>query len=250
VLAYEADGRGPRLVLVHGFTQTARSWGPLAEALAADHEVVRVDAPGHGRSARVEADLWEGAELLVATARRGTYLGYSMGARLCLHAALAHGAQVRGLVLLGATAGIDDPEGRAERGASDEGWARCLETEGLEVFLERWLAQPLFATLHPTAAGLDARRENTVAGLASSLRRAGTGVQEPLWPRLGELAMPVLVLAGERDERFVTLGERLAGAIGANATLAVVAGAGHAAHLEGPEAVLAALRPWLAAHHL
>ncbi len=250
MLAHEIDGDGPRLVLVHGFTQTARTWGPLAEGLAADHEVVRVDAPGHGGSGRVEAGLWDGADLLVTTAGAGTYLGYSMGGRLCLHAALAHPAAVAGLVLVGATAGIDDPVEQAARVSSDEAWARCLEADGLDAFLRRWLAQPLFSGLDDQRAGFEARRQNTVAGLASSLRRAGTGVQEPLWGRLGALSMPVLVLAGEHDERFTALGKRLVATIGGNAELAVVAGAGHAAHLEAPEAVLDLLRPWLAVHHL
>jgi 2-succinyl-6-hydroxy-2,4-cyclohexadiene-1-carboxylate synthase len=250
MLACEVDGSGPRLVLVHGFTQTARSWGKVAESLAEDHEVVRVDAPGHGRSARVEADLGEGAELLVATAGVGTYVGYSMGGRLCLHAGLAQPDEVTGLVLLGATAGIEDPRARAERVAADECWARSLEVDGVDAFLRRWLAQPLFAGLDEAGAGLDARRENTAAGLAASLRQAGTGVQEALWDRLGALSMPVLVLAGERDERFAALGERLVASVGDNASLAAVPGAGHAAHLEAPEAVLAVLRPWLADHKL
>lgn len=249
-LACEVDGAGPRLVLVHGFTQTARSWAPLADDLAADHEVVRVDAPGHGRSARVEAGLWEGAQLLVDTAGAGTYLGYSMGGRLCLHAALARPEALNALVLVGATAGIDDPEERAARVAADEAWARCLESEGIDAFLHRWLAQPLLAGLDDGHAGLESRRENTVAGLASSLRRAGTGAQEPLWDRLGALSLPVLVLAGEHDERFTALGRRLVASIGSNAEMAVIPGAGHCAHLEAPEAVLAVLRPWLAAHQI
>ncbi len=250
MLAHDIDGHGPRLVLVHGFTQTAQTWGPLAAGLAADHEVVRVDAPGHGRSAHLRTGLEEGAQLLVATAGAGTYLGYSMGGRLCLHAALAHPAAVRGLVLVGATAGIDDPAERAARAAADETWARFVEIDGVEAFLHRWLAQSLFAGLDDERAGLRARRKNTVAGLASSLRRAGTGVQEPLWERLHGLSMPVLVLAGERDERFTALGERLVSSIVSNAELAVIPGVGHCAHLEAPEAVLAVVRPWLAAHHL
>ncbi len=60
--------------------------------------------------------------------------------------------------------------------------------------------------------------------------------------------MPVLVLAGERDERFRAAGERLARSIGGNARLALVPGAGHAAHLERPQAFLDVLRPWLTAH--
>ena len=250
MLAHHVDGSGPRLVLVHGFTQTAAHWGPVAEHLSTDHEVVRVDAPGHGGSARPTADLWSGADLLALTAGAGTYVGYSMGGRLCLHLALAHAGLVEGLVLVGTTAGLDDPEERAQRLAADEALARRLEEEGVDAFLAWWLAQPLFAGLDERAAGITARRENTAAGLAASLRLAGTGAQEPLWGRLGELAMPVLVIAGERDHRFSTLAHRLVDAIGDNAEVAAVAGAGHSVHLEAPGAFLAVLRRWLRRHRL
>lgn len=250
MLAHERHGAGPRLVLVHGFTQTARCWGAVATELALDHEVVRVDTPGHGRSAGVAADLASGAELLGATGGRATYVGYSLGGRLCLHLALAHPDLVAGLVLIGATAGIDDQAERAERAAADERWARRLEAGGLDAFLHDWLDQPLFAGLPAEARSLEARRENTVAGLATSLRLAGTGVQEPQWHRLGALAMPVLVVAGERDRRFVDIGRRLVSSIGANAEPGLVAGAGHAAHLEAPFAFLDLVQPWLARHRL
>ena len=74
----------------------------------------------------------------------------------------------------------------------------------------------------------------------------GTGSQEPLWDRLGELGMPLLVMAGERDLRFVEIGRRLVAAVGDAARLAVVPGAGHAAHLERPAELLLALREFLA----
>ena len=238
------------MALVHGFTQTRRCWGPVADDLAADHEIVAVDAPGHGRSSHVRADLWESAQLLAAVGGDATYLGYSMGGRLCLHLALAVPEHVRALVLVSATAGIDDPTQRARRRDEDEHRARRLEAEGLEPFLERWLAQSLFAGLAEEVQCREERRENTVAGLAASLRLAGAGAQEPLWHRLDELAMPVLVVAGEHDPRFTALGRRMVDAVGDNATLALVPGAGHAAHLEAPAGFLAVLRPWLAAQGL
>ena len=94
------------------------------------------------------------------------------------------------------------------------------------------------------------RLENTVEGLASSLEQAGTGAQEPAWDRLGDLAVPVLVLAGGDDAKFAALAARMTGAIGTNATLALVDGAGHAAHLEQPERFLAIVEPWLDRHGL
>ncbi len=250
MLHAEVDGTGPRLVLVHGFAQTRDCWGVVGADLATDHEVVRLDAPGHGRSATFHAGIRTGARLIADQGGTATYLGYSMGGRFALHVALANPELVRGLVLIGATAGLEDPVERSQRQAQDEAMAQRVEREGIEAFLDAWLAQPLFAGLGPDVQFLEARKENTVDGLAESLRQAGTGAQDPTWHRLDRLDLPVLCVAGADDTKFAALAERLVSSIGANATLALVPGAGHAAHLEQPDAFLAVLRPWLATHGL
>lgn len=246
----ERSGSGPPLVLVHGFTQTSRCWGPEADDLARDHEVIRVDAPGHGRSREILAGLRTGGRLIADQGGEATYLGYSMGARFCLHLALANPELVRGLVLVGGTAGIEDPEERAARRAADLQTAERIRSEGLATFLDQWLDQPLFASLPPDRTFRAERLENTVDGLRASLDQAGTGAQDPSWHRLATLEMPVLVVAGALDTKFAALAERLATEIGANATLALIDDAGHAAHLEQPDRFLAVLRPWLRAHGL
>ena len=246
----ERRGAGPTLVLVHGFTQTRRCWGPEVDALAADHEVVLVDAPGHGRSADIMAGLRTGGRLIADQGGEATYVGYSMGARFCLHVALTNPELVRGLVLLGGTAGIEDPAEREQRRQQDLATAARIERDGLEPFLDDWLAQPLFAGLPPERAHRAERLENTVDGLRSSLEQAGTGSQDPSWHKLHRLDMPILVLAGADDAKFAALATRMAEDVGDNATLALVAGAGHAAHLEQPERVLAIVQPWLARHGL
>lgn len=243
-------GSGPRLVLVHGFAQTQACWGPVGPALARDHEVVRVDAPGHGGSAAVEADLAATTDLLADAGGPATYVGYSMGGRMVLHLALARPEVVRGLVLIGATAGIDDPIEREARQVADDALAVAIEVDGVDAFLDRWLALPLFAGLDETTQFRTERATNTAAGLASSLRLAGTGAMEPLWDRLPSIEAPALVLAGEHDEKFTALGRRVAEGIGDNATFATVPGAGHSAHLEAPDAFLALFGPWLAHHGL
>jgi 2-succinyl-6-hydroxy-2,4-cyclohexadiene-1-carboxylate synthase len=240
-------GKGEPVVLVHGFTQSAGAWGPLAERLAAGYRVVAVDAPGHGRSAAVRADLWQSAALIGEAGGPATYIGYSMGGRMALHLALSRSDLVRRLVLVSATAGIDDPGQRAARLASDEDIARRIERDGVDAFVAWWLRRPIFATLPAEAAAVDSRLGGTVAGLASNLRRTGTGTQEPTWDRLGELAMPVLVIAGALDRPYVERAERMATAIGANAELAVIEGAGHACHLEAPDVWLEAVEGWLTA---
>jgi 2-succinyl-6-hydroxy-2,4-cyclohexadiene-1-carboxylate synthase len=245
VLHAEVEGTGPRTVLVHGFTQTRRSWGRAGAALARRFEIVRLDAPGHGGSSDVAADLREGARLIGEVGGPASYVGYSMGARLCLRLALDAPKIVQSLVLVSGTAGIEDPRERQRRRSADDRLAEELERIGVEEFLRRWLAGPLFKSLAPTEADIEARRENTVAGLASSLRLAGTGTQEPVWNQLEELAMPVLVVAGERDRLFCERAAAMAGAIGSNAEVAIVPEAGHALHLERPEEFVALVEPFL-----
>jgi 2-succinyl-6-hydroxy-2,4-cyclohexadiene-1-carboxylate synthase len=231
-------------VLVHGFTQTGRSWDTVAGRLAEHHEVIAVDAPGHGGSAHVRAGLTDGAQLLGRAGGRAVYIGYSMGGRLCLHLAIDRPDLVERLVLVSATAGIDDAGERAARRAGDEQLAAAIEDDGIDVFLDRWVAQPLFATL--ADPGLDDRRRNTADGLASSLRLAGAGTQAPQWGALAALTMPVLLIAGALDAKFVAAAERMA-ALLPRATVAIIDGAGHAAHLEQPAAFLAVVEPWLTA---
>lgn len=234
-LHVERVGTGDPVVLLHGFTQTGRLWGRFGEELSRSHELVLIDLPGHGGSSEVRADLWSTATLLdevVAGIQPFSLVGYSLGGRVALHLALARPERVRRLVLIGATAGIEDSLARARRRARDEAAAAALEADGdLAGFLERWLANPMFAGL--SDSGLDERRRNTPAGLASSLRLSGTGTQQPLWGRLAELAMPVLALAGADDPRFARDAGRLADGAPFGA-FSLVPGAGHAAHFHQP----------------
>jgi 2-succinyl-6-hydroxy-2,4-cyclohexadiene-1-carboxylate synthase len=236
-----------RVVLVHGFTQTLASWGRVGERLVRGREVVRVDLPGHGGSGGVRVGFEQAAGLVGAAGGGGTYVGYSLGGRLCLRLALDRPDLVERLVLVGASPGIADPVARAERRAADEALAGEVERDGVAAFLDRWLAGPLFATLPAGAAGRAERLANTPEGLAYALRRLGTGVQEPLWDRLAGLRPPTLLLAGERDAKFAALAHQMANAIGQAARVAVVPGAGHAAHLERPAATAALLEAFLAA---
>jgi len=234
---------------LHGFTQTGASWAPVVERLEEHFPLLLPDAPGHGGSNLVRADLWGTADLLArSVAGRAAWAGYSMGGRTAIHVALAHPEQVESLVLISATAGIEDETERAARRAADEALARRLEQEGTERFLDWWLAQPLFATLPRASAGLEERLTNTPEGLASSLRLAGTGVQQPLWARLAELGdrgVPVLLITGELDQEYRDRAGRLAASIGPTATTFVVPGAGHACHLERPRLVASAMSSFL-----
>jgi 2-succinyl-6-hydroxy-2,4-cyclohexadiene-1-carboxylate synthase len=242
----ERDGSGPRVVLLHGFGQTCRCWGNVAAALAAHHEVVRLDLPGHGDSADVTADLPATGRLAAEAGGPAVYVGYSMGARMALHVATEAPAALRGLVLVGGTPGIEEAAARAERREQDQALAARIRGKGVGWFVDWWLAQPMFAGLSPATRFEDERRSNTAEGLARSLELAGTGSQRPLWSALPGIDVPVLVMAGEDDERYAAIASRTAAAIGPNARTALVPGAGHSAHLEQPAPFLEAVQPWLA----
>jgi len=244
-LATERRGAGPRLVLVHGFTQTRACWGPVADDLATDHELMLVDAPGHGGSATSRPSFAEGAAMIGTAGGPATYLGYSMGGRYLVALAVARPDLVERLVLIGASPGLASADERAARCAADERLAQHLLDIGLAPFLDEWLALPLFAGLPEPMQFRTERLANDAEGLASSLRLAGTGAQDPLWDRLPSLTMPVLLVTGAADAKFTAIAEQMTAAIGPNATHVTIAGAGHTAHLEDPDAFRSAVRPWL-----
>jgi 2-succinyl-6-hydroxy-2,4-cyclohexadiene-1-carboxylate synthase len=244
-LSDPSSSRG-RIVLAHGFTQTARSWSHFERLL--DHslpgiETLAVDMPGHGAATELRGDLWASAEYLVDQGGRDTYVGYSMGGRVALHAALAQPGRVEALVLIGATAGLDSASARQQRRDADELLAARIELIGVSSFIDEWLVNPLFAGLGDDQALRADRLRNTAEGLAASLRSTGTGTQEPLWDRLTEIDIPVLVMAGENDEKFRAIGQRLADGL-PRSTFEIIHDAGHSVHLEQPTITAQVLSDW------
>ena len=236
---------GETLVLLHGFAGTGRGWDPVIAQLEPErYTALAPDLRGHGSRAGARPVTFEAirADVLAEAPPRFELCGYSMGGRIALHVALAAPERVTRLILVATSAGIDDEAERAARRAADDRLADEVERGDIAAFAHRWLAQSLFG-------GDDAETQrrarediarNDPAGLAAALRGAGTGVMTPLWSRLPELTMPVLVLAGERDAKFTAIAERLVAAI-PDARLELIPGAGHALPRAAPAAVAGAI---------
>jgi 2-succinyl-6-hydroxy-2,4-cyclohexadiene-1-carboxylate synthase len=233
------------VVLLHGFGGTRRAWDGVAALLPGErYRPLALDLPGHGEAADAPRPItFAGCveHVLARAPQRFVLCGYSQGGRIALHIALAAPQRVARLVLVATTAGIEDDAERARRRRSDRMLAEDLERRPYEEFIERWRTQPLFAG-EPREVGALARedqRRNRPDALAAALRGIGSGEMQPLWSRLPELALPVTILAGERDAKFQALGRRMVGLL-PDARLLVVAG-GHGLPLENPAAVALAL---------
>ena len=243
------------LILLHGFAQSSASWDAVARKLAATgRPIYALDLVGHGESER-PADACAYAldaqgEALLSFARmvadregaRPAVLGYSMGGRVTL-AALRRDPRAFAAVVLEA-AGFG-PATQAERDAATERDAACaarLRADGLEAFMDFWEQLPLFASqrnLPPDVrkrlrAG---RMANDAEALARTFEQAGQHVMPSRAETLETLAVlraggtPLLYLAGERDEKYRALAAQAAEA---GATVCIIPGAGHNAHLEAP----------------
>jgi 2-succinyl-6-hydroxy-2,4-cyclohexadiene-1-carboxylate synthase len=231
---------------LHGFSQHGDSWDELV-SLAGDNR--RWLTPDLRATTLAGAR----AEVLALWAREGVershLMGYSQGGRVALFCAAAHPGRVRTLTAIGAHAGLEGAQ-RSVRMAEDEALARRIEREGVDWFAEHWAALPLFAGLSrrgpAVLARLDAgRRRNDARHLAATLRGMGAGATQPFWDRLGAITAPALLVAGAEDPRYVDFAERLLAAI-PDARLAVVPRAGHAVHIERPDAFAALLADHLA----
>lgn len=232
-----------RLVLLHGFTQSPETWARVRDRLpeAIEGEPVEVLAP------RVPdgLDFAATARSVLEACGPGVYCGYSMGGRLCLRGALDSPGLVRGLVLVSASAGIADDAARARRAEADDELAADVRRLGVEEFLRRWLAQPMFSGLRArgalgTTGGGAEEVSRRAAGtgverLEHQLRVLGQGAQEPLWARLRELRMPTAVVTGRDDLKYEDIGDAMAASV--PASIRVHLDGGHALPLEQPAAV-------------
>jgi len=257
-LHYERRGKGPAVMLLHGFTGNGRSMVDVSLALARDFEVIAPDLPGHGRSIGADdGPVYPFDECLDRLAEtlehaghaRAHWLGYSMGARLALAFALRFPGRVSSLLLVGGRAGIVDASERAARRSADDALADRIEADGIEAFIDEWLAQPLFESQRRrghefVAVQRRQRLDNDARALAASLRGLGPGAQPPMFDELPRLDVPVLLVAGALDRAFVAHARDCQRLL-ANADVRVVADAGHAVHLEQPAAFIGVAREFL-----
>jgi 2-succinyl-6-hydroxy-2,4-cyclohexadiene-1-carboxylate synthase len=249
VYHFELSGNGEPLLLLHGFSGSRHNWRTHLPVFARHFRVIAVDLLGHGETAvppnPARAQMEPAAADLAALLRQITtppvhLLGYSMGGRLALYFALNYTHYVKQLVLESASPGLKTDRERSERQQRDGALADFIEQNDIAAFVARWEQLPLWDSQKdlPDSVRQKLHRQrlkNNPTGLASSLRGMGTGVQPSLWPYLGQLAVPTLLLCGEHDHKFIAINREMVQAM-PQARLHIIPRAGHTVHLERPSA--------------
>jgi 2-succinyl-6-hydroxy-2,4-cyclohexadiene-1-carboxylate synthase len=225
------------VLFIPGFMQRGDAWRPVAELLPERYPSRLLDHAEHSFEGRMAEIAEAGAEFLV---------GYSLGGRLALRAALRSPEAYRGVVLVGATAGIEEGPMRVQRAEADEKLASWMEAMPIEDIVALWERQPLFADQSDLL--VDEQRPGRLSqdprSLALLLRTAGQGVLDPVWDELHSLELPLLAIAGARDDGYSAAAKRIA-SVAPKARAAIVEEAGHAAHLQQPAEVASLIAAFL-----
>jgi naphthoate synthase len=246
------------LLVLHGFSGQSAVWHQFARELLPDYYLVIPDLPGHGQSfssknpgdMALHTTVQDLASLLehLSISQAGI-LGYSMGGRLALHFPLYARRLTQFLILESATAGLESAQDRRQRREADDFLACEISQRGMEWFSDYWGNTPLFATqperaVEASRRQTELRQQNSPEGLSYSLLAAGTGQQASLWSVLPFYSVPALIIAGGEDPKFTDIARRLHKNL-RSSTLQIIEGAGHAAHLENPQAFHSAVANFL-----
>ncbi|KEF37554.1 2-succinyl-6-hydroxy-2,4-cyclohexadiene-1-carboxylate synthase [Schinkia azotoformans MEV2011] len=242
-------GEGEPLLLLHGFTGSLQTWSPFINDWGHSFKLILIDMIGHGKTDHPEdvdrysmenavRDLKEILHILNIT--KAHLLGYSMGGRVALSFSILYPEYVLSLILESSSPGLELEEERLARIDSDNQLAKRIIQGGIHEFVDYWEKIPLFFTQEQRLT--DARKQairqerlgNSSQGLANSLRGMGTGVQPSWWDQLAHFQKPVLILAGEDDQKFCLIGKKMH-RLFPNSKILIIKDAGHAIHVEQPE---------------
>lgn len=254
------EGTGDLIVAIHGFTGDSTTMLALVDEIRDGRPALLVDVVGHGQSAAPEhlehysmPSVVDQVLSLIGPHQPETVhlIGYSMGGRIALSMAARAPWYFASITTLSASPGIEDPIERAARYDRDQLQAHDLEEQGLRAFVDNWLAQPLFEpyrsmlSVEAFEQTIAQRLQSSPAGLANSLRGTGTGSMPPVWNSLSSIRSPLCAIAGELDDRYVTIAAAVADAAPFG-RFEVIENAGHVVHQENLSAVAAVISSFLA----
>lgn len=241
----------PYLMLLHGFMGSQQVFSPLIKPLFLFCNPVTIDLPGHGNTttdpdpnrfttARQVSDL---DSILSRLAFDDLYLyGYSMGGRLAFQILVSHPHYFKGAVIESAHCGLTSEEEKDQRKKLDEERAAAIEAD-FEGFLSEWMDMPLFQSTSGEQKKLysEVMRSQNPALMSASLRGFGAGVMPEVCSKLQNLSLPLQLISGELDEKYVEIMSRISQQ-GRNIRHRKIPGAGHRVHADQPKALAGVIK--------
>ncbi|WP_310485360.1 2-succinyl-6-hydroxy-2,4-cyclohexadiene-1-carboxylate synthase [Chamaesiphon sp. VAR_48_metabat_403] len=236
----------PPLLLLHGWMGSCEDYCEVIELLRSNFYCIAIDLPGHGKAQTIDE---ESGYNFIDTARGivrllddlkidcCTIAGYSFGGRLALYLALEFPDRFDRVILESTSPGLATQAQRQARIASDRQIIDRLITDNFAEFVKDWYRQSLFVGIdkHPNFPDLILRRiaTNQPINLARSLQFAGLGMQPYLGDRLKTATVPILLIAGELDRKFVEI-DRIIVRECLTAILKIVPNCSHNIHFQQP----------------
>jgi pimeloyl-ACP methyl ester carboxylesterase len=240
---YETHGSGPAILLSHGFSATSQMWASQVQALSQDHTLITWDFRGHGRSDAPE-DLalyseshttGDIAAILQETGFDTAVIGgLSLGGYMSLAFYADYPQRVKGLLIIDTGPGFKNDAAREEWNRTAESAARGIEESG-----DDGSASP-------------ERRQSVhrdIRGVANVGRTMLKQYNARVIESLPGIAVPTLVVVGDRDEPFLVSTDYMAAKI-PGASKLLIADAGHASNMDQPEAFNRGILGFLAEHGL
>ncbi|MCW5316710.1 2-succinyl-6-hydroxy-2,4-cyclohexadiene-1-carboxylate synthase [Nostoc sp. KVJ3] len=254
------NGNKPIIIFLHGFMGNIHEFDEAIKLLAEDFSYLTLDLPGHGKTEVLGGDEYYRMEptaqaiinLLDELKIDKCYLiGYSMGGRLALYLTLHFPEHFIKVVLESASPGLATEAERLERVRRDTQIAKKLSRSIIKTdfaaFLANWYNQPIFGYIknHPEYNRMiESRLQNNPQQLDKSLRFMGNGCQPSLWDKLQGNKISILLLAGEYDEKFISINKQIA-ELCEFAQLKIISNAGHNIHFENTLAFVENIKDFL-----
>ena len=236
----------PIILFLHGFMGNIHEFDEVIKLLFDDFSYLIIDLPGHGKTQVLDDEYYTMASTATAIIQlldqlkidQCYLIGYSLGGRLALYLTLHFPSRFIKVILESASPGLATEMARLARIKSDAQIARKLtrmiNKDDFYHFLNNWYQQRIFGKIknHPQYQRMIASRlTNHPPNLVKSLQFMGTGSQPCLWELLTENTIPLLLLVGEEDQKFIDINIAITEKCNF-AKLQIIHDVGHNIHLE------------------
>lgn len=242
------------LVFLHGFLGSKQDFSDSIALFETKYSCISFDLPGHGGAGLSEKPSFDvfldniHKHLLERRIAKCHLIGYSMGGRLALFFAKKFPDLVDKLIIVSSHLGLEDQKEKKVRLLQDNAWAEKLQNQPIEQFLTEWYNQPLFNSLRKNSRFqeiLKRRSKVNPKDAAEVLQNLSLAKQKALWKDLASFTQSMLFICGAEDEKYVSLYEKIP--VGPKVQVTAIPMAGHAPHLEKPDAFAATVLQFLEA---